>query len=51
MVHQEIISILEKNGIKKINALNEKFDHNLHQAMAEIESDKESGVVLKEIQT
>ena len=51
MVQQEIISILEKNGIKKINALNEKFDHNLHQAMAEIESDKESGVVLKELQT
>jgi len=51
MVQQEIISILEKNGIKKINALNEKFDHNLHQAMAEIESDKESGIVLKELQT
>ena len=51
MVQQEIISILEKNGIKKINALNEKFDHNLHQDMAEIESDKESGIVLKELQT
>jgi len=50
MVQQEIISVLEKNGVKKINALNEKFDHNFHQAIAEIESDKESGIVLKELQ-
>ena len=50
MVHQEIITILEKNGVKKINALNEKFDHNLHQAMVEIESDEESGTILKELQ-
>ena len=48
--HQEIITILEKNGVKKINALNEKFDHNLHQAMVEIESDEESGTILKELQ-
>ena len=51
MVRQEIISILEKHGVKKINALNEKFDHNFHQAMAEIESDKDSGIILKELQT
>ena len=50
MVHQEIITILEKNGVKKINALNEKFYHNLHQAMVEIESDEESGTILKELQ-
>ena len=50
MVHQEIITIFEKNGVKKINALNEKFDHNLHQAMVEIESDQESGTILKELQ-
>ena len=51
MVQQEIISILEKNGIKKINALNEKFDHNYHQAMMEIDSDEhEPGTVIKELQ-
>ena len=52
MVHQEILSLLEKNGVKKIEALNKKFDHNLHQAMTEIESeDTESGIVIKEFQT
>ena len=50
MVKQEITLILEKNGVKKINALNKKFDHNFHQAMMEIDSDKESGIVLKELQ-
>ena len=50
MVHQEIISILEKNGVKKIKSLNEKFDHNFHQAIAEIDSDKESGIILEELQ-
>jgi len=51
MVHQELIAILEKHGVKKINALNEKFDHNFHQAMMEIESDDaESGTVVQELQ-
>ena len=51
MVHQELISILEKHGVKKINALNQKFDHNFHQAMMEVESnDVESGIVVQELQ-
>ena len=51
MVHQEILTILEKNGVKKIEALDKKFDHNYHQAMMEIEtSDKENGIVIKELQ-
>ena len=37
MVQKEFSSILEKHGVKKIEALNEKFDHNFHQAMMEIE--------------
>ena len=51
MVYQEIISILEKHGVKKIEALNNKFDHNYHQAMMEIETEEEeSGIVVKELQ-
>ena len=51
MVHQEILTILEKNGVKKIEALDKKFDHNYHQAMMEIETlDKENGIVVKELQ-
>ena len=50
MVKEEIKKILENNGVKKIQALNKKFDHNFHQAMMEIDSDEESGIVLSELQ-
>ena len=52
MVQKEFTTILEKHDVKKIEALNKKFDHNLHQAMMEIETDKqEDGCVAKEIQS
>jgi|TARA_B100000929_G_scaffold198590_1_gene157661 molecular chaperone GrpE len=52
MVQKEFTSILAKHGIKKIDALNQRFDHNLHQAMMEIESEKvEEGLVIQEIQS
>jgi len=51
MVQKEFTTILEKHDVKKIDALNKKFDHNLHQAMLEIETDKEEdGIVVQEIQ-
>jgi len=52
MVKKELSTVLEKNGITKIDTLNKKFDPNLHQAMMEIENDKlDEGVVVQEIQT
>ena len=52
MVQKEFSSALEKNGISKINSINEKFDPNLHQAMMEVERDDlDEGVVVQEIQT
>ena len=52
MVQKEFSSILEKHGIKKIKALNMKFDHNLHQAMVEIEDNEvEQGLVTQEMQS
>ena len=51
MLKKEFKTILEKHGVKRIDALNKKFDHNFHQAMLEIETDKEeAGVVIQEIQ-
>ena len=45
-------NIFEKNSIKKIKCLKEKFDPNLHQAMLEIENDtEEPGIIMQEIQT
>lgn len=52
MVQKEFSSILEKYGVKKIEALNKKFDHNFHQAMVEIENgDVEAGIVVQEMQS
>jgi len=52
VVEKDLITIFEKNRIKKIEALNKKFDPNFHQAMSEIEDDKvDSGTILQEIQT
>jgi molecular chaperone GrpE len=51
IIEKDLISIFEKNGIKKIYCLNEKFDPNNHQAMLEIEDTKvDPGTVLQEIQ-
>ena len=51
IIENDIISIFEKNNIKKINCLNEKFDPNLHQAMLEVEDDNsDPGTIIQEIQ-
>ena len=51
IVEKDLVSIFEKNNIKKINSIREKFDPNLHQAMLEIEDDNvEQGTIVKEIQ-
>ena len=39
MVQKEFSTILEKSGVRKIDSLNKKFDHNYHQAMMEIEKE------------
>ena len=52
MVLKEYKSALEKHGVKKIETLNQKFDHNFHQAMMEIENnDVEEGTVVQEVQS
>ena len=51
IIEKDLITIFEKNNIKKINCLNEKFDPNSHQAMLEIEDENvKPGTVLQEIQ-
>ena len=51
ILEKDLVSIFEKNNIKKIDAEGKKFDPNLHQAMTEIEDDKsETGKILQEIQ-
>ena len=51
MIENDLISIFQKNNIKKIESLGKKFDPNLHQAMTEIEDDNaEPGIIVQEIQ-
>ena len=52
IIEKDLITIFEKNKIKKIEAVGKKFDPNLHQAMAEIEDEKsEVGTIIQEIQS
>ena len=52
IIEKDLISIFEKNRIKKIDIHGKKFDPNFHQAMSEIEDDKTSpGSILQEIQS
>ena len=51
IIEKDLLSIFEKNRIKKIDTRNKKFDPNLHQAMSEIENENaETGAILQEIQ-
>ena len=51
IIEKDLITIFEKNRIKKIDTKGKKFDPNFHQAMSEIEDDKvEPGTIIQEIQ-
>jgi len=51
MIHDQMLAILEKNGLEVIPAEGEPFDPNVHQAvMTEHDDTKEEGIVLQELQ-
>lgn len=51
MTEKELLSTFEKFGVKKIDPLDQKFDHNLHQAMFELENTgKPAGTVVQVLQ-
>ena len=51
IIEKDLITIFEKNKIKKIETKKIKFDPNFHQAMTEIEDElAEPGTILQEIQ-
>tara|TARA_Y100000992_G_C21061533_1_gene394372 strand:- start:33 stop:611 length:579 start_codon:yes stop_codon:yes gene_type:complete len=51
IIEKDLVSIFEKNRIKKIDSKGQKFNPNLHQAMSEIEDENvNTGTILKEIQ-
>lgn len=50
LIEKELLITLEKNNITYIDCLNKKFDPNFHQALSEVESDKDHGTIIEEIQ-
>jgi len=51
MTLKELISVFARQGIQRIDPMGKKFDHNLHQAVAQIESpDAEPGTVVQVLQ-
>lgn len=52
LTEKELLSVLERNGIKRIEALGAKFDPNFHQAIAEVPgSGKPHGTVVDVVQS
>ena len=50
MVFAQFYSILEKQGLRQINALGQKFDPYKHEVLMRQKSDKEEDTVLEELQ-
>ena len=50
LIEKELISCFDKNGIKSFESVGKKFDPNFHQALNEVESEQEDGMVINEIQ-
>jgi len=50
LIEKQLVSALEKEGVKKIEALGESFDPDFHDALAHIPSDYDENVVAAIIQ-
>ncbi|MBN8543744.1 MAG: nucleotide exchange factor GrpE [Alphaproteobacteria bacterium] len=51
MTLKELLGAFEKHGIKRLDPLGQKFDHNFHQAVTQVEDGKaEAGTILQVLQ-
>ncbi|MEB3702048.1 Nucleotide exchange factor GrpE [Candidatus Bealeia paramacronuclearis] len=51
MTEKEILTVFQKYGIQKVEPVGQAFDHNVHQAMFEIETDEHpQGTVVQMLQ-
>lgn len=52
MVHDQINTALESQGIEKIDAVGKEFDPNIHHAVMQVEDEEyDSNIVVEELQT
>ena len=49
-VEKELDDVFLKNGIKKFNSLDQKFNPELHQAVSKVNNDKPEGTIVEEFQ-
>ena len=47
---RELLAVFERHGIRRIDPAGERFDHNLHQAIFEVESAAPPGTVVQVLQ-
>ena len=51
MTLKELLGVFNRQGIERIDPMGQKFDHNLHQAIAQIDTpDAEAGTVVQVLQ-
>lgn len=50
LLHKNFFKILEKHGLKKIDALGKKFDSNFHEVLCKEVSGEENDTILEEMQ-
>lgn len=50
LIYSQLFDVLEKQGLRPIQALGRKFDPYSHEALLQQESDKEENLVLEELQ-
>ena len=49
-LYNKLKTILKNEGLEEIKSLNEKFNPELHEVVEEVESDKEKGTIVEEVQ-
>lgn len=49
IIYFQLEALLKKHGLEQIQSIDMKFDPSQHEAMEEVESDKESGTVIEEL--
>ncbi|MDI3547731.1 MAG: molecular chaperone GrpE [Halanaerobiales bacterium] len=51
LIYRQLLKFLENQGVEVIPTVGEYFDHNLHEAMMQVEdADYESGMIIEELQ-
>ncbi len=45
-IHKFFLAVLSRNGIEKMNPADQQFDHNFHEAIAYLPSDKPEGTII-----